>query len=79
MSGGGNFCVSCMECSTFTVSFLCYGSVVTVEESTIFCAGQCVDLLIFLGSVIVVISLYDIKLDTLKVNIDLFICLSVVS
>jgi len=31
----------------------------TLEGSTTFCAGQHMDLLIFLGSMIVVISLYE--------------------
>jgi hypothetical protein len=59
--GGSFFGVNCMECSTFTVSFLCYGCVlnVTLEGSTVFYAGQHMDLLIFLGSVIVIISLYE--------------------
>jgi len=29
--GGSNFCVNCMECCTFTVSFLYYGSVVKCD------------------------------------------------
>jgi hypothetical protein len=61
VSGGSNFCVNCMECSTFTVSFLCYGSVAKCDlrgKHYLLCKTY-MDLLIFLASLIMVISLYE--------------------